>query len=345
MFNFLNYWQDKKTDTFFQARYRLTRWYVFILGLLIVIFTYMVFQAKESAFVRVYTVVSSYNQEQKKLVELKDTYEEFNQRFKQRVLFFDGVLLLVAAAGAWWLSGKTLSPIQTMMEEQASFAGDVSHGLRTPLTSMQLQLEAYRRTQKKMPNKMASLVNDFTQELTHMTRIVEGVLALSRSANRSLTRAEETQINLNELLTRAYTNTKPLAEAKKHTLELKLSKKTVTVWGNADQILQVIIVLIDNAIKYTPEGGTIGMSLKPGLKQAIISVTDSGEGIPKKEQKKIFETYYRGKQKTKIKGAGLGLAIAHKIVTQNGGSITVTHHQPKGACFRVKLPCGKALRA
>ena len=324
------------TDPFIQARLRLTAWYLVILAGLITGFTYLTFEAKDSAYVRVYTVVKSYSQDQGKLVELNDTYAEFNRRFKHRVLIFDVGLLIGSGIIAWWLAGKTLKPIQTMMQTHADFTANVSHGLRTPLTAMQLQLEAFKRTHKPLTKPWAKLLNDFSVEISHMTRIVEEVLILTRIKT-TILKPDKAVTELNQILNQAQAYIKPLAVSKHQQLKWPMLKQPVRLAGNFDQLLQVIMILLDNAVKYTPVHGLIKLRVEPMATKVSLVVDDSGPGISQAEQSLIFKPYYRGRQSTGVKGSGLGLAIAGEIVKANGGVMEVKRRRPQGTSFKVTL--------
>ena len=326
-------WQVKQTDTFFHARVRLTGWYLVILISLIAGFTYLTFEAKESAYVRVYTVVSQYGEEQNKLVELQDKYLEFNRRFKERVLWLDAGLIFLGGFTAWWLAGKTLAPIKLVLDEKSAFAGNVSHGLRTPLASMLLQIEAYRLKQKNLLPQTKVFLTDLAQEINHMKTIVEGVLALTRTGAQQY--QPKAKANLNQLFSRLKGEMVPLTRAKKQQLKIEIPKNEYWLKGDLDQWLQVMEILIDNAIKYTPVNGKIQVKAEIQIGLIKLIVADNGPGIQKEEQQKVFETYYRGKQKAVIPGLGLGLAIAAKMAENNGGFLKLKDNRPKGTKFVV----------
>lgn len=332
------WWTIWANDPFNKARIRLTVWYVLILGLLIGFFTYLTFQAKESAYVRVYTVVKNSQGGEQKLVELQDTYGEFNRRFRERVLWFDAVLVAGGGGMAWWLAGKTLKPIKTMVAEQQAFAQDLSHGLKTPITAMKLLLEAESRTKPKPSPRDKKLYQALNYELQHMQAVVGGVLTLTQTGT---TLAPGQKVDWGIMAQRLTESLLPLAEVKGIQLNWVGVKQKFWVWGSQEQIYQAMTTLIDNAIKYTPKGGRVSLNQrKLGLK-ALLTVTDTGPGINPEDKKKIFEKYYRGREENKSQGTGLGLAIAKRLIEANGGSISVKDNPKGGAIFRVKLPLGK----
>lgn len=319
---------------FQQARWKLTLWYVGLWTLLIVGFTYLTLDAKRSTFVRVYRIVDSAQPGGKQVQEFADTFAEYNRRFQERLVLFDLFLFLGGAWIAYWLSGKTLQPIEAMVEEQSAFAADVSHGLRTPLTTINLELEAYSRSHLNTSKGTRSLLVSIQEEVFSMTYLVEGLLALVRTRTDPL-RTPFLPVSLNEVVINAGKRMLPIAQAKGQELTVE-AKVKVNVLGNAEHLLQVIVILIDNAIKYSGLKRQIKVKVVKQLSFAQVVVADNGIGIPKGELAHIFKRYYRGKQKTK--GTGLGLAIAQKIVDAHGGTIRVKSIQGSGTTFTISLP-------
>lgn len=319
---------------FQKARWKLTGWYVIIWLLLIIVFTYLTLDAKQSAYVRVYTVIDSAQPGGQQVKEFSDTFAEFNQRFKERLLLFDLVLLVSGSYLAYFLSGKTLQPIEEMVTEQAAFAADVSHGLRTPLTTINLELEGYQRSQKNVPQDLADLFISIQEEVLSMTYLVEGLLALVRTGTDPL-KTHFSVVDIKEMVTKVSKRMQPIAKAKGHRL---ISGKIpqAQVKGNSENLKQVLVILIDNAIKYSGHGSQISIEVYKTPQEVMIKVKDTGKGIPKTELPHIFTRYYRGKHKTK--GTGLGLSIVQKIIEAHGGKITVASQEGTGTTFTLYLP-------
>jgi two-component system, OmpR family, sensor histidine kinase CiaH len=317
------------------ARLKLTGYYMLIFSVILVMFTWLVFEAKESAFVRVYTVVNDAEGGGPRTVELQDTFADFNKRFQQRVLLFDLGLWVIAAWLAYGLSGKTLKPIRDMWREQEAFVADVSHGLRTPLATMNMEIEAFIRTQKRIPTTSKALLFSLQEEISYLTRITQGVLSLTRA--RPGSRNHE-PVPLTEMATKTTLSFSGLAQAKQQTVRLGKMEE-VMVKGNPDQLKQVLTILIDNAIKYGKAGVKVSVSVTKGVSAAKLEVADTGPGIEAKELRTIFRRFYRGeKTKSLARGAGLGLAVAKKIVEAHEGHIRVKSEVGKGTTFTVTLP-------
>lgn len=322
------------------ARIKLTLWYFLGFALLVVFFTFLTFNAKQSAFFRVYTVVNTNSPNSPQVVELNNKLGEFNARFQQRVIIFDVVILIIATFVSYFLSGKTLEPIQKMMEEQNHFAADVSHSLRTPLTTIGLEIEAFMRASKpKSPT--VKLLTSIKEEVLHMTHITQGLLTLVRTQNHQTAPTEK--INLSELVTKTTDQMRPIIINHQQSITTKTqTKKQIIVNGNLDQIKQVIIILLENAIKYNKPKGKIAVSLKAQPQKAVIEITDSGLGIDKKEIPLITQRFYRASNQKTTKGTGLGLSIAQKIISSHNGSFAIKSKLGKGTSCTVFLPLARS---
>lgn len=329
------WWQG--LTPFRRARLGLTGWYMMIFSIILVFFTYLTFQAKESAFVRVYTVVNQYDQGGQQAVELNNRFDEFNARFKRRVIWFDLGLWWTALYLSYGLSGKTLKPIKDMWQEQKLFVADVSHGLRTPISTIQLQLEAFRRTRVRSGSAVKELIGNLLEETAYLSRIIDGVLSLTRlESPRQM--AETKLVNLAAVGREVILGMKPLFTAKQQVIKV-MGRKKLMVRGNQDQLKQLWLILLDNANKYAGRRASIRIGLEQRQASAWMQVVDNGPGIKEYEQGKLFERFFRGSSgRAKTQGAGLGLAMAKKIVTSHQGELGVKSQPNKRTVFWVKLP-------
>lgn len=324
----------KNKSPFQKARIELTIWYSFSLTLLVIIFTALTFSAKQSSFVRVYQVVDNSTNNPQELTNFQDQFNKFDTTFKQRVLIFDTIIILLGTMLSYLLSGRTLKPIKRMMKQQQSFAADASHELRTPITIMNMEIEATLRTIKKIPKPIKSTLRSLSEELNHMTAIVQGLLTLVR-LDINPDNTEHIATNINILLKKVHTTMLPQAKKQQQNLTLTTKSKT-TLTINPHQITQALIILIDNAIKYSGINSTINVSTKTLKDYIAITVHDNGNGIPKKIQKDIFKRFYRGRND--IAGSGLGLNIANNIAKSHQGDLKVSSSARNGTIFTLTLP-------
>jgi heavy metal sensor kinase len=217
------------------------------------------------------------------------------------------------------------------------FSADASHELRTPLTIVRGEIELALRN-PKTPDDYRRVLESTLEEIMRMNAIVENLLMLARADQGSF-RAEFTEINLGELVDELYEDTEVLADRKHIHLELR-KKASITLVGDRIRLRQLFLNLIDNAIKYTPEGGSVSLTVDRQDGMALFRVEDTGMGIPQEEIGKIFDRFYRvdKARSREMGGSGLGLSIARWIAEMHRGTITVTSELHKGSSFTVSLP-------
>ncbi len=326
--------------TFQKARLKLTAWYIVIILILLGIFSFAAITSESRAFVRLEQALNN-NDNRLHRPQLTETLEarlnEFDMRFRSVLYLFDLGLLIVAGGASYFLSGRTLKPIQKMIRDQEEFSADVSHELRTPLTAIRTEIEAFTKTEKSMPQKYHEIFFSIQEEVTRMKDIVDGLLTLVRPDIYSKEQAWKV-FDVDKVVSEAFKQMEALASQKQIDYQL-ISNKELLVLGREDQIKQVIFILIDNALKFTPQNGQVLIGAESAKDLILISVSDSGSGIPLDESNRIFERFYRGKERaiSSDKGLGLGLAIAKKIIDGHNGRITLKSSS-QGSTFTIELP-------
>ncbi len=325
-----------QTNTFATARLKLTFWYILISLILLLIFSIAAIGAERRAFSKIQSALSDKVQRPTltKVLELRIT--AFENDFLQRLLFFDLILLLGASAASYFLSGRTLEPIQQMLKQQEEFAADASHELRTPLTTISLEMETLKRKEARFSEKNLQTFNSITEEIMRMRAIVDGLLTLVR-VNNIDEKKSWSVFNFTEIVNETFLFLEPLAKEKRLSYKID-AVKDLFVRGSKEQIKQVIIILLDNAIKYTPDKGEVSVSLSEAHNLVSLSVSDSGPGIAEQDLKHIFDRFYRAADSNTQKGSGLGLTIAKKIVENHDGKISVESKLNKGSTFTIMLP-------
>ncbi|OGM14250.1 hypothetical protein A3A76_05710 [Candidatus Woesebacteria bacterium RIFCSPLOWO2_01_FULL_39_23] len=320
---------------FERARIKLTFWYFVIITILLATSSIAAINAESRAFDRIEQALSDKVQRPKLTALLSERLDQFESNFTKRLLFLDGMLLIIGAFGSYFLSGLTLSPIQKMLKEQEEFAADASHELKTPLTTIAMEIESAERTNSKLTPENRLLFQSIKEEVKRMKNIVNGLLVLVRQPSYT-TSKEVTAFDLSELTDEVVSKMKKIALTKKLNLTSKFDTK-IKVRANSDEIREVLVILIDNAIKYSRPKDNITISAKKVGKKAILQVSDTGVGIPKKDLPLIFHRFYRANGNDQEKGAGLGLAIAKKIVESYKGEISATSSQGTGSTFTIIL--------
>lgn len=230
---------------------------------------------------------------------------------------------------------QTLTRLESLFHTQRRFLADVGHELRTPLTVIKGNVGLLHR----MGNADDESLISIESEVDRLTRLVGDLLLLAQAESGKIPMTKKS-VELDTLVLEAMKQMSVLAREK---LSLRLGEfDQVQVCGDQDQLKQVIFNLIGNAINYTPTGGEVTIGLGKVNKQAQLSVTDTGPGIPAEDLPHIFERFYRGeKSRTRSrdgKGFGLGLSIAYWIIRNHGGRIEVDSIPGKGTTFCVWLP-------
>jgi heavy metal sensor kinase len=236
-----------------------------------------------------------------------------------------------------------ISRLQAAFERQKQFTSDASHELRTPLAVMRGDIEIALRRQRA-PEEYQRVLTSNLEEILRLTRLIEDLLTLARAdTGRVELRCEP--IDLNQLCRQMVEYISPLAQQRNQMLSYE-PPATATSGGtvvNADtqRIKQLLLNLLDNAIKYTEPGGQITLGLKTENSSAVITVADTGRGIPAEDLPHIFERFFRRSAKTSDRSAsgfGLGLSIVKWIVDSHHGQIEAHNRDGKGTLFTVKLP-------
>jgi signal transduction histidine kinase len=242
--------------------------------------------------------------------------------------------LALAGIGGWWLAGKSLQPVQTAFERQHAFVADASHELRTPLAVIRANAEFLEEQQPENAE-----VREIISETDRLSLLVDALLAVARDDDSA--RANHAPVDLSEVVGATVAAMTPLAA--EHGLELTHAEPTtLMVLGDRDQLRQVLVILLDNAVRYTPEGGRIHVQARPDGREALLTVHDTGVGIPAEALERVFERFYRGDEARNRQsgGVGLGLAIARELVTRHEGRISVTSTEGAGSTFEIRLPLG-----
>jgi heavy metal sensor kinase len=236
-----------------------------------------------------------------------------------------------------------LSRLNRSFEQQRRFMADASHELRTPLSSVLGEAEVALSRPHRNEEEYRQCLNAVYNQGTRMSRIVADLLSLARadSGQYPINRAD---CSLGPLIEECVRALKHLAEQRGVALSFTPPAVDLVVQGDAELLRRLIMNLLDNAIKYTMPGGTVGVELSQDQSERIVTVQDTGRGIAAEAQPHIFERFYR-EDKVRSRdtdsegsGAGLGLSISQWIANLHGGRVTLEHSSDKGSTFSVRLP-------
>lgn len=231
-----------------------------------------------------------------------------------------------------------ITELRRLEHLRTDFVGNVSHELKTPLTS----IRGYIETLQDMDMTDVSLVKRFlgvvNRESERLARLINDLLDLSKLEGKRHHQLLPT--HLEDVLANVVDILKPEADKKAIELQIEIEKDLPKIMGIEEQLNQVMINLIDNAIKYTPRGGQVKVTLNWEANWVILVVSDNGIGIPKEDLERIFERFYRvDKARTRqMGGTGLGLSIVRHIIKAHTGEIDVVSEVGLGTTFTVKFP-------
>jgi heavy metal sensor kinase len=230
---------------------------------------------------------------------------------------------------------QTLGRLEASFDQMRRFTADVSHELRTPLTAIRSVGEVGLR-QPRDAAAYRAVIGSMLEEVDRLASLVDRLLTLSRAETGQATLTREV-LGLRELAENVVAHLDVLAEEKGQAITIEGAS---ACRARADRVLvrQALINLVDNAIKFSPEGGQIRIRVNGSADAATIDVTDSGPGIGSPGRERIFDRFYRDTNGVEVAGVGLGLSIAKGAIEANGGQLTLAETGTAGSTFRISLP-------
>lgn len=255
-----------------------------------------------------------------------------------RLIGLNAVALVLGGGLSYYLARRTLRPIEVNMEAQAQFVSDASHELRTPLTVLQTTNEVALRKPKLSETDARDLLEHNVAEVAKLQALTDGLLRLARPDKKLI----RTPVSLQTIASEAMNGLIPAAQSRH--IRIEDNTPDINVFGDPAALTQALSVLLDNAIKYSPQGSTITLTGARSSRLSEVSVIDHGPGISPNDLPHIFDRFYRADQSrshsenTTADGYGIGLSLAKKIVHQMDGEIIASSTPGKGSTFTIKLP-------
>ncbi len=331
---------------FNSARLKLTAWYVLILMSVSFLFSIAFYQVSTREIQQLIDRIE-YDESRADAIIFKRphlpphilTLEELygvKNRIGINLMIINIGILTVAGGASYFLAAKTLQPIQEMVDEQNQFISDASHELRTPIATLRAEIEG-KLLEKRITDPQArAVLKSNLEEVNTLQELSNNLLLLAQSPGILKQHLHE-KVSLREVLTKAQKKVAALAKEKK--IKVAASIAEAQIAGNSSGLTEVFVILLDNAIKYSPPKSQIILSNTVTKVKTVITVSDTGSGIPAQDIPYIFNRFYRAdKSRSLADGYGLGLAIAQKIITAHGGQIRVKSTSPSGSTFVVELP-------
>lgn len=328
--------------------WRLTLWYILLIMLLSMAFSGILYRLSTIELDRLERRQQTFIEHNPtaandpRFRELSKTRGQQIRESKQTILLelgvFNLVVLTLSGGLSYLLAKRTLQPIEQSLERQKRFTADTSHELRTPITAMKTELEVALRAPTLSIDETKILLASTLEEVEHLELLSARLLQLAKQESAS-PESTKTTHHLSALIKTAEHQLAEQAKTRHIVIETNVGREQVI--GDDTALVELLVALLDNAIKYSPEHETVHLTSTSTGRQLKLAITDHGVGIKSTDLPHIFDRFYRADQarsQQHITGYGLGLAIAKQIAEANGGNIIVTSTPGHGSTFTVQLP-------
>ncbi len=323
---------------FQSARLKLTTWYLVMIMLISIVFSVAFYHLSTQEIQRVIKRVEFRQEYQQRRESFSPPHlpsiqalQESEQRLLIVLVLLNGTIFFLAGGAGYFLAGRTLKPIKRMMEEQNRFITDASHELRTPVTALRAEMEA-SLLDKQMTTKAAkNLIASNLEEVITLQALSDNLLQLAQFKHNG--KRVFVKVSLAQAIEDAIKKVTRFAQRKHITITNEVDERMLL--GNAHDLRELFVILLENAIKYSPDTTTIVLTAQKNDRTIAIKVTDQGIGIAEKDLPHIFDRFYRVEASRTTPGYGLGLSIAKKIVEAHNGSLSVESSVGKGTTFSI----------
>lgn len=330
---------------FHSTRLKLTAWYLSIIMLVSVSFSVVIYHTLAHEIER-FERVARLRIERRLRNRLPSSIpmanpellEETKRRVFLTLLAVNSGIFVCAGGLGYLLAGRTLRPIADMVDEQNRFITDASHQLRTPLASLKSAMEVHLRDTHLTLTDAKKLIADNIADVNKLQTLSDTLIALAGYHHPANTPMLE-RVEVSSVVNDSIDKIRPLA--RKRNISIEQDIQNCASLGNRDGIRDLLVILLDNAIKYSPKKSMVTVNAKKTEGSVIVSVRDLGIGIAEKDISHVFDRFYRGtnaQSRLNIPGHGLGLSIAKKIVEAHHGSIHVESIFNTGTTVIVRLP-------
>ncbi len=267
-----------------------------------------------------------------------DLVQETEHRILLILFVVNGTIFFISGGLGYLLAGRTLGPIQDMVDEQNRFISDASHELRTPLTALKSSIEVNLRDKKLTLGGARALLTGSIGQVNKLQSLSDSLLELVQYQQPNI-KITFTRVSVPAITGEAILRVTPQANAKHMTIQDQ--SPPIEIAGSKEHLVDLLVILLDNAIKYSDEKMKVSISAKRTDGDVVIRVRDEGIGIAQKDIPHIFNRFYRAdsaRAREQEGGYGLGLSIAKQIVDAHHGSITAESKSGHGSTFIIHLP-------
>lgn len=285
---------------------------------------------------RIYTQFPVFHNSQ--LLQPNDDLNNSARHILLRLIGFNLIVLAAAGGASYWLAKRTLEPIEAAHEQQKRFTADVSHELRTPLTAIRMETEVALMNSHTSPKELRETLDSNLEEVAKLEALINNLLRLSQLE------ADELQQNFTNVTVKSIVNeavTLLAQQADERGVTIKQPTTKLSVFGDDKSLVQLIVILLDNAIKYSPRNAEIDITAQAQNDRIILRIKDHGAGIAPDELEHVFDRFYRAdnsRNKGTHSGYGLGLSIAQMIADIHGAEITLQSRVEHGTTASISLP-------
>ena len=349
---------------FTSARLKLTAWYLLIILLVSGLFSIVIYAGINNEYNHIEQVQKQRQEREQRVRPFFDQYRQQLQeqglpvppmpsevdleaitearvRLQAILLLVNLIILAGAGFAGYFLAGRTLKPIKTMVDDQNRFITDASHELRTPLTSLKSEIEVYLRDKRSFSSSKKltdakKLLKSNLEEVNKLQYLSDNLIKLTQHQNLN-NHSAFTSVSLGQVIDQAIKKVATLAKNKNITIISRV--KDFKLEAEKQALTELFVILFDNAIKYSPPKTTITLSSKKTDHSIVVEVKDQGVGIDKKDLPHLFDRFYRAdKSRSGNTGYGLGLSIAKQIIKMHQGTIKVASQVGRGTTFIITLP-------
>ncbi len=270
-----------------------------------------------------------------------------SQHILSQIIYFNLLVLVITSVTCYLLARRTLQPIEAAHEQQKRFTADVSHELRTPLTALKMETEVALMDVKVPAGELRATLRSNLEEVDRMEVLINNLLLLSSMEANKL-RTEFTRLDIKDIVASAVETVSKLAATKDIMITSKLESKQVS--GDKASLTQLFVILLENAIKYSPGGSAVSVSALRGKGRVVVDIQDKGKGIEHGALPHVFDRFYRADSSrnnavagSAPQGFGLGLSLAKLIADLHGAEIVLTSTPGSGTSAAVILPTNSRL--
>lgn len=326
---------------FQSATFKLTLWYVLLATCLSVLFSVVVYRLSTEelgeALTHQYSSFVGNDHDGDNVPPPYSDIQRHGQHLLNELIWFNIVVVSGSSVVGYFLARRTLKPIENAHQAQTRFTAEASHELRTPLAAMRADTEV-ALMEKGLPAKTQRTLQGNLRDIERLELLAGHLLDIARYQNKI--KAEPVPLDLDEIVQNVVNQLSRAAQEKHISIEPDI--RPVQVRGEQYGLQQLVTIVLDNAIKYSHEHGTIVVSLHSDETKAELTIKDNGIGIPSDDLPHIFERFYRSmntkSDKEAANGYGLGLPLAQAIVIAHSGEIQISSREDNGTTVRVTVP-------